>query len=160
MFRSFDFCLPTNSTSVPTGPDWLHEVKYDGHRLRLERDGNRVRLITRGGYNWTERYPWIVESALKNRVKHFVIDGEAVVSASMVSPISTRSTRANMTPKSSSMPSTSWRWMATICAACPCRCARPIWHDYSRAGRTASLWPRLSKARSAPISSAQPAVWA
>ena len=79
MFKSFDFCLPTKSTTVPSGPDWLHEVKYDGYRLRLERDGDRVRLITRGGYNWTDRYPWIVEAALKNRVKQFVIDGEAVV---------------------------------------------------------------------------------
>jgi ATP-dependent DNA ligase len=35
-------------------------VKYDGYyRLRLERDADRVRLITRGGYNWTDRYPWI-----------------------------------------------------------------------------------------------------
>jgi hypothetical protein len=33
------------------------------YRLRLERDGDRVRLITRGGYDWTKRYPWIVESA-------------------------------------------------------------------------------------------------
>ena len=47
--------------------------------LRLERDGDRVRLITRGGYNWTTRFPWIVEAARKNRVKQFVIDGEAVV---------------------------------------------------------------------------------
>jgi bifunctional non-homologous end joining protein LigD len=38
-----------------------------------------VRLITRGGYNWTDRYPWIVEAALKNRQKRFVIDGEAVI---------------------------------------------------------------------------------
>jgi hypothetical protein len=30
MFKSFDFCLPTKSTTVPSGPDWLHEVKYDG----------------------------------------------------------------------------------------------------------------------------------
>jgi len=54
-------------------------VKYDGYRLRLERDGDRVRLITRGGYNWANRYPWIVESALRNRQERFVIDGEAVV---------------------------------------------------------------------------------
>jgi bifunctional non-homologous end joining protein LigD len=61
---------PTKSTIiVPDGPDWLHEVKYDGYRLRLERDGDRVRLITKGGYNLTDRYPWIVEAALKNRVK-------------------------------------------------------------------------------------------
>jgi len=38
-----------------------------------------VRLITRGGYNWTDRYPWIVEAALKNRHRHFIVDGEAVV---------------------------------------------------------------------------------
>lgn len=59
---------------MPTGPDWLHEVKYDGYRLRLERDGDRVRLIARGGYNWADRYPWIVEAALKNRQKRFVIE--------------------------------------------------------------------------------------
>jgi ATP-dependent DNA ligase len=50
-------------------------VKYDGYRLSLEREGNRVRLIIRGGYNWADRYPWIVEAALKNRHKQFVIDG-------------------------------------------------------------------------------------
>jgi bifunctional non-homologous end joining protein LigD len=38
-----------------------------------------VRLITRNGHNWTDRYPWIVEAALKNRIMQFVIDGEAVV---------------------------------------------------------------------------------
>jgi bifunctional non-homologous end joining protein LigD len=79
MFGSFDFCLPTRGIKVPDRPEWLHEVKYDGYRLRVERDGDRVRLITRGGYDWTKRYPWIVEAALKNRSQHFVIDGEAVV---------------------------------------------------------------------------------
>jgi ATP dependent DNA ligase domain len=75
----FDFCIPTRATSVPNGPDWLHEIKYDGYRLRLERNGDRVRLITKGGYDWTKRFPWIAEAALKNRQKHFVIDGEAVI---------------------------------------------------------------------------------
>jgi bifunctional non-homologous end joining protein LigD len=75
----FDFCLPTKSTTVPSSPDWLHEIKFDGYRLRVERNGDRVRLITRGGYDWTKRFPWIVEAALKNRQKHFVIDGEAVI---------------------------------------------------------------------------------
>ena len=37
------------------------------------------RLLTRNGHDWSDRYPWIVESAQKNRQKHFVIDGEAVV---------------------------------------------------------------------------------
>jgi bifunctional non-homologous end joining protein LigD len=75
----YEFCLPTGGKAVPSGPDWYHEIKYDGFRLRVERSGDRVRLITRGGYDWTKRYPWIVEAALKNRTKHFVIDGEAVI---------------------------------------------------------------------------------
>ena len=79
MFKAFEFCIPTRGTKVPDRPDWIHEIKYDGYRLRVEREGDRVRLITRNGYDWTNRYPWIVEAALKNRQKHFVIDGEAVI---------------------------------------------------------------------------------
>jgi ATP-dependent DNA ligase len=49
------------------------------YRPRAERDGDRVRPITRSGCDLSKRYPWIVESALKNRYKQFVIDGEAVI---------------------------------------------------------------------------------
>jgi ATP-dependent DNA ligase len=79
MLKAFEFCIPTAAKAVPSGPEWCHEIKYNGFRLRLERDDHRVRLITRGGYDWTKRYPWIVEAALKNKQKQFVIDGEAVV---------------------------------------------------------------------------------
>jgi bifunctional non-homologous end joining protein LigD len=79
MLKAFDFCIPTRGTKVPFAPDWLQEIKYDGYRLRVERNGDRVRLITRNGHDWTKRYPWIVESALQNRIKQFVIDGEAVI---------------------------------------------------------------------------------
>jgi bifunctional non-homologous end joining protein LigD len=57
----------------------IHEVKHDGYRMLVIRENDRVRLITKGGYDWTARYPWIAEAALKNRQKHFVIDGEGVV---------------------------------------------------------------------------------
>ncbi|WP_346658332.1 hypothetical protein [Bradyrhizobium sp. 147] len=43
------------------------------------REEDRVRLLSRNGTEWTKRYPWIAEAALKNRQKHFVIDGEAVI---------------------------------------------------------------------------------
>jgi bifunctional non-homologous end joining protein LigD len=45
----------------------------------VHRDGDRVRLITRNGYDWTRRYPWIVEAARRNKIRQFVIDGEAVI---------------------------------------------------------------------------------
>lgn len=79
MLKRFEFCLPTRATAVPGRPGWLHEVKYDGYRVRVEREGDRVRLLTRNGHDWTDRYPWIVESARRNKVEQFVIDGEAVV---------------------------------------------------------------------------------
>jgi bifunctional non-homologous end joining protein LigD len=45
----------------------------------IQREGKRVRLFTRNGHDFPERYPLIVESALRNRTTHFVIDGEAVL---------------------------------------------------------------------------------
>jgi bifunctional non-homologous end joining protein LigD len=79
--RSIEFapCLPTLKTSVPATPDWIHEVKHDGYRLTVHREGKRVRLFTRNGHNWTDRYPLIVEAALRIRVSSFVLDGEAVL---------------------------------------------------------------------------------
>ena len=41
----FEFCLPTPANAVPAGSNWFHEIKYDGYRLRLEREGDRVRVI-------------------------------------------------------------------------------------------------------------------
>ncbi|WP_441259895.1 ATP-dependent DNA ligase [Bradyrhizobium sp. 521_C7_N1_3] len=64
---------------VPAGPNWIHEIKYDGYRLRVERQGKTVRFFTRNGHDWTKRYPWIVEAALDNREQQFAIDGEALV---------------------------------------------------------------------------------
>jgi ATP-dependent DNA ligase len=52
MFKTFEFCLPTNAVKVPAGLEWLHEIKQDGSRIGIERDGDRVQLITRGGYDW------------------------------------------------------------------------------------------------------------
>jgi hypothetical protein len=62
MLNGFDFCIPTRGISVPAGPDWLHEIKYDGYRLRIERNGDRVRLITRGGYDWTRRLTFLANA--------------------------------------------------------------------------------------------------
>ncbi len=64
---------------MPARPDWLHEVKHDGYRLIVQREGKRVRLFTRNGFDWSDRYPLITEAALRIRTSSFVLDGEAVL---------------------------------------------------------------------------------
>jgi len=76
---AFEPCIPTRGTKVPGRPEWIHEIKHDGYRLIVQRDGKRVRLFTRNGHDWSHRFPLIAEAALRNRQSSFVIDGEAVL---------------------------------------------------------------------------------
>jgi ATP-dependent DNA ligase len=99
--RPFEPCIPTRGAAVPAGPDWIHEIKHDGYRLIVQRQDKRVRLFTRNGHDWTDRYPLIVEAALHNRASSFVLDGEAVCSASTGSAISTGCIRAGTMPRCS-----------------------------------------------------------
>jgi ATP-dependent DNA ligase len=62
----FEFCLPTGAKVVPDGPDWIHEIKYDGYRLRVERNGDRVRLITRGHPSQTSQRPLLVKADMSS----------------------------------------------------------------------------------------------
>jgi ATP-dependent DNA ligase len=79
MLKALEFCIPTRSTTVPDGRIGFTRSSTMATGLPVERNGDRVLLITKGGYDWSKRFPWIVEAALKNRQKHFVIDGEAVI---------------------------------------------------------------------------------
>jgi bifunctional non-homologous end joining protein LigD len=72
-------CLPTNGHAVPTGPQWAYEIKHDGFRLICRRDGDRVRVFSRRGHDWTDRVPLIAEALAALRVKSVTLDGEGVV---------------------------------------------------------------------------------
>jgi ATP-dependent DNA ligase len=74
MPKHIEFCVPAAKKVVPSGPDWLHGVKYDGYHGRVERDGKSVRVLSKTGRTW--RFPWIVEAASKVRLNRFIIDGE------------------------------------------------------------------------------------
>ena len=63
----------------PSGPLWVHEIKHDGYRLMVRRDGARVRCFTRNGHDWADRFPAIVDAALRIKAQSFLIDGEAVI---------------------------------------------------------------------------------
>ena len=71
--------LATLVEAVPPGPEWLHEVKYDGYRLIARIEGDAVALLTRGGEDWSPRFPWLV-AALGARldVGLAMLDGELV----------------------------------------------------------------------------------
>jgi bifunctional non-homologous end joining protein LigD len=72
-------CIPTLAAKPLSGPGWVHEIKHDGYRLIVRRDGKAVHLFTRRGHDWTERFPAIAAAAAKLRARSFTMDGEAVV---------------------------------------------------------------------------------
>jgi bifunctional non-homologous end joining protein LigD len=43
--------------AVPDGDQWAHEIKLDGYRMHARLEGGRVKLLTRTGLDWTEKYP-------------------------------------------------------------------------------------------------------
>ena len=98
-------------------PEWLHEIKHDGYRLIIQRDGKSVRLWTKGSHDWSHRYPLITEAALRNRHTPFVIDGVAVLLGVDGRSDFNWRIRAGPITRCSSTCSTAWSVTATICAS-------------------------------------------
>jgi len=71
-------CLPTKTDKLPSGSQWLHEIKHDGFRIIARKDGQRVKLYSRPGNDLTRRFPLIVETLARLRSRSCIIDGEAV----------------------------------------------------------------------------------
>ena len=55
-------CLPSPADKPPSGPGWVHEIKHDGFRLMARRDPVGIRLLTRRGNDWSDRFPLVVEA--------------------------------------------------------------------------------------------------
>jgi bifunctional non-homologous end joining protein LigD len=73
------FILPQLSQPVeklPSGPQWLHEVKLDGFRMAARIDNGRVQLLTRTGLDWTDKYPSAIAALANVKAKTAYIDGE------------------------------------------------------------------------------------
>ena len=70
----------------PSGAAWIHELKLDGYRIAVAKDGASVELISRRGTKWTADFPKLAASAKKLRAGSALVDGEIVMlSASGVS---------------------------------------------------------------------------
>jgi bifunctional non-homologous end joining protein LigD len=72
-------CLPQPAKEPPVGPGWIHEIKHDGFRILARRNDSGVRLYTRNGYNFAERFPRIVQAIAGLPARSCFIDGEAIV---------------------------------------------------------------------------------
>ena len=60
----------------PEGPDWLHEIKFDGYRMHARLDRGAVRLLTRTGLDWTHKYPTIAAAIATLPARQAYLDGE------------------------------------------------------------------------------------
>ena len=75
-FREPQLC--TLVDSVPTGTNWLHEVKYDGYRALVAVGGGKAKVFTRNGHDWTDKFQHIADAAAALDVRSALIDGEIV----------------------------------------------------------------------------------
>ena len=71
--------LALSADNPPKAPGWLHELKLDGYRVQVRKDGPRVRLLTRTGLDWTHRMRSIAQGFKNVPVESGIFDGEAVV---------------------------------------------------------------------------------
>lgn len=70
--------LATLDAAPPTGPGWVHEVKLDGYRIESLVVRGQARMLTRGGEDWTSRFPEIAAALARLRVRSATLDGEVV----------------------------------------------------------------------------------
>ncbi len=70
---------PTLVDHPPEGGEWIHEIKFDGYRSQIIIDHGEVRVFTRRGHDWTDKYRLIAEAAREIDVDTAIIDGEILV---------------------------------------------------------------------------------
>jgi len=74
--------LATLAKTAPSGAKWLHEIKFDGYRIQAHIQKGKVKLYTRSGLDWTERFGKDLANALKKLpVDEAILDGEVIVEA-------------------------------------------------------------------------------
>ena len=71
--------FPRVRASPPTGPDWVHEIKFDGYRVQLHKEAKRMKIYSRRGADFTERYAPIGDALLTLPAEQIIIGAELVV---------------------------------------------------------------------------------
>jgi bifunctional non-homologous end joining protein LigD len=73
--------LASSIEKVPTGERWIHEIKFDGYRVQVHLANAGVKVFTRRGHDWTNRFNKIASDAWHISAGSAIIDGEVVVPA-------------------------------------------------------------------------------
>src|SRR4051812_42727434 len=71
--------LATLRTSAPNSAGWVHEIKFDGYRIQARLERGNVRLLTRKGLDWTDKFPNIADAVKKLSARAALIDGEIII---------------------------------------------------------------------------------
>ena len=108
MFKVRRACRDASPDKPPSGSNWIHEIKHDGYRLMARRDPVGIRLITRRGNDWTQRYPLVVEAVNHLKVRSCLIDGEVVCCDERGLTSSSSSATGGTSRTPSCTPSTCW----------------------------------------------------
>lgn len=80
--RTLEPQLPTLVKDAPKGEGWIHELKFDGYRIQARIESDEVTLVTRGGHDWTDRFPGVAAALGALGVHETLLDGEIAVPAS------------------------------------------------------------------------------
>src|SRR3984885_5775996 len=78
------FIEPALASSIeraPSGGRWVHEIKFDGYRVQVHLANNEVKVFTRRGHDWTNRFKKIASDAWHISAGSAIIDGEVVAPA-------------------------------------------------------------------------------
>jgi len=71
-------CLATLVDKPPASDRWEHEIKFDGYRIQARLDHGKVKLLTRKGLDWTDKFPTVAAAIAKLSADTALIDGELV----------------------------------------------------------------------------------
>ena len=71
--------LATLVDKPPSGPEWLHEIKFDGYRILAVKQNNQTRLMTRNNNDWTNKFKSVAQEIDKLAIANVIFDGEIIV---------------------------------------------------------------------------------
>ena len=73
-----ELCLPAPADIVPSGPQWVHEIKHSGYRFICRREGNRIRVFSRCGHGLAGQVPRVMDTSARRPANSVTLDSEGV----------------------------------------------------------------------------------